>query len=246
MDSLAKYRGILDEAIQLCKVYLEKAITALPYIDDIYDEIDIDKDLYVINSRYMNRGYFCPSPDLEYIVTNIKRGSIVKRLSQAKNITHRYLFDKDDKMRVCETYFPKFTRSEYIFHEDNVVYGVVYNSYNRISILSVAKYDGDKIISYMETGLCYDYDISQYYTPGLTYEICHYEHPGHLDTEFYDISCGGILIKCIKNRYRLDENGKIVSKSIIPLQCERIWLDGTKTVEERFADLKKPLKRILL
>lgn len=82
---------------------------------------------YVCVNSNMFRGYFHPSPVVDLIVGNIRRGSIRKGDVCPEKLSHRYLFDANNRL----------TRIESI-HQGKVTYleDLAYTSNSRIGITS--------------------------------------------------------------------------------------------------------------
>ena len=129
--------------------YREKAATAFLMIQDGKNTFAQGKEELGIQSRYIHRGVYCPSPIIENIVTNIKRGKIATKIGNVKNPTNHYIFDTSDHLRISETYFPdESVGTEYIFYEENIVWGFEYEN-GHLSQLSIEEYNDDRLESYL-------------------------------------------------------------------------------------------------
>lgn len=108
------------------------------------------KEEFAVNSRYMHRGYYCPSPIFEQVVTNARRGKLLKRPTKRSNITNRYCFGEDHKLYFVEYLLNQTVQSrEYIMQMDNVRYGFVFNAKDVLGGISVETYCQNKLQSYM-------------------------------------------------------------------------------------------------
>ena len=126
-DPFAK--RIWDQCEQICLEYIPPLAARKAQIRQEYDEIQEGREEYGIGSRYMHRGVYHPSPVAEKWVTNRRRGRIAKRVTKATRPTNWYLFDQENKLFLVETYLEDgTTHTEYIFHEDNLIYGLKFVS----------------------------------------------------------------------------------------------------------------------
>lgn len=108
------------------------------------------KEEFAVNSRYIHRGYYCPSPIVEQIMTNARRGKLLKRPTKCSNFTNRYCFDKNHKLYFIENMLNHAVQSrEYIMQIDNIRYGFVFNTNDVLGGISVETYCQNKLQSYM-------------------------------------------------------------------------------------------------
>lgn len=147
----------------------------------IYQYIDTEqlKCSYVCVNSNMFRGCLHPSPVADLIVGKIRRGRKIKGDVWPEKLSHRYLFDVNDRLgRIENVYQGKVTYTEDLFYTNNARIGITtYNSniYNiceelfengriiSVAILSYYEADRDKILlnlhweeySYDEKGLCF-------------------------------------------------------------------------------------------
>ena len=80
----------LDEVREYCcSLYLKYKEKAYSYYSQIPDDENFFErgrdELGIQSSCLMHRGFYCPSPVIEHIVVNIKRGKIAKKLGNVKN-----------------------------------------------------------------------------------------------------------------------------------------------------------------
>lgn len=202
--------------MSLCLESIEKGI-------ELSNEIlkpDIDfhpgKEEFAINSKYLHRGYYCPSPALEYIVTNMRRGKIAKRITKASRITNRYIFDTENKIRIAETFYPNgSTKTEHIIHEGDTVYGFTFDSYKHISEISIEQFWNGRIESYFWACCWYEFSTGCYRVSHMAYETYFYKKEGFFDMELYDmLGDRSDVGKYNKFRFCIDENGMIIANSI--------------------------------
>lgn len=105
---------------------------------------------YSKNARYLHRGYYCPSMVRDVLIGNSRRGTIVKRPKQMANITHKYLFSQDGKLRKAVSFIPSDnnTKTEYLIYEENVVYGLAYDDADNLVGLSEEVFADGNVVSY--------------------------------------------------------------------------------------------------
>lgn len=150
MDMKEKCNAVWDKCEAMADRYYQKAVALLPQIKQFEKDFEPARDEYCLKARYLHRGFYCPSLILEHVVDNMKRGRLAKRMTSRTKPTNGYFYDRDDIMRMTETYYPNgaFT-TEYLFYEDNIVYGITCESNYHISMISVEEYAGDRIQSYL-------------------------------------------------------------------------------------------------
>lgn len=101
------------------------------------------------NSKFLHRGVYCPSPVLDILTTNSKRGKILARPSGKCNITNRYFYDKEDKLIFLDNYIEgKMISSEYLLYQRNNVYGVTIGQNGRLQRVTEEDYAEGRIQRY--------------------------------------------------------------------------------------------------
>lgn len=110
---------------------------------------------YGANSRYMPRGYYCPSIALDTVITNAKRGKLLKRLTQRSKPTHCFHFDESGKLIMVETKAPFPETTEYIIYEQDRILGFSINAHNTITGLSEEIYEQGVLKNYFFAALTY-------------------------------------------------------------------------------------------
>lgn len=122
---------------------------------DEYKNKKIYREEFGANSRYMPRGFYCPSVTLDKVVDNVRRGKLLSRITPKSKISHRFAFDEDNKLIIVET-MPPFPRSlEYIVYEQEKVLGFTIDEFNKISGLSEEIYEDGQLISYFYVAVDY-------------------------------------------------------------------------------------------
>lgn len=206
------YKTLLDVLLKEIHKAIEKTKTVYPAIKSYAEDANIGKEVYSLGSRYLHRGYFCPSPDIEQMITNMRRGRIAKRLTKASRPTNRYLFDTNGKMILAETIYPNCVKKEYIFYEQNHCYGINFDSYGRLTEISIEEFSDGKINNYIWAACSYN-EATGYKIFKIFYENFRYVDTNVLATDFYIIQIP--MQKCFlarwRAKYELDDGQPIIS-----------------------------------
>lgn len=137
-------------------------------------------------SKHLHRGVYCPSPVLDILITNSKRGRILVKPSERSHITNRYVYDTEDRLLYIDSYIDdRMISSEYLLYQNNIVYGVTVGMNGRLMSVTEEEYAGGKLQSYIwafysgeELNLnCNQMDCEKYY----------YDDKGLLDWDYYQI-----------------------------------------------------------
>lgn len=219
MKSCPYMKTVWEKCVFLCQEYIQKGSILKPKIKEMLLGMEISREEYAIQSRYMHRGFYCPSPVIEHHITNVRRGRIAKRLTSSAKPTNRYLFDAENKLRLAETFYPNGSvKSEYIFHENNVIYGIVYPSIGRSGEISIEQYEEGQIISYLWALWRESPNDGSLIVSRVTYETYCYDDDRYIVAEWYDIA--GNLGVYHKYRLSLSEEGAIIPRSVEVLKTE--------------------------
>lgn len=216
MELRSNYETVWDKCISICLECIEKGVKLSDEISTLDSCFQRGREEFVINSRYLHRGFYCPSPVREYIVTNMRRGKIAKRITKASRITNRYVFDTENKMRIAETHYPNgYIKTEHILYDGNTVCGFTFDSCKHISEISMEWFADGRISSYFWACCWYEFSTGCYRVSHMTYETYSYDNKFFLDMEFYDmLGERNDLGNYNKYRFSLDENGIIIADSI--------------------------------
>jgi hypothetical protein len=149
--------------------------------------IPCSREELAVGAKYLHRGAYCPSPVLDLLITNTKRGKILRRPSPRSKISNRFIFDASGKLLYTDNYLfdGKLGSSEYLLYEGDTVYGVTLAQFGGIVSVSRERYAQGRIVSY---------DCA-YYAPGLAGIECfqmfceryHYDDIGLLTWEYYQL-----------------------------------------------------------
>lgn len=142
---------------------------------------------YAIKSG-LHRGYYCPSPVLDLLVGNVKRGKLkcaVKNTEQP-DITHCYHFEDSGRMICIEQFRNRILLcKEHLVYSGNTIHGISIDSSGNLLSVSEEQYTGNQIQAYLfgsfavMNGATTCYDIRS--------EIYHYDSCGlcSVDIECY-------------------------------------------------------------
>lgn len=112
---------------------------------------------FASQSRYLHRGFYCPSPVLDKIIGNAKRGRILKRITSASKPTHEYGFDVSGRLLWCTSFDKGSVMStEYLIYDEGAVYGITFNTYG-IEAITEEIYEDGKLVRYLHC-LCTAFD----------------------------------------------------------------------------------------
>lgn len=193
------------------------------------------KDQLGAMSRNLHRGVYCPSPVLDILITNSKRGKILVRPSEKSRITNRYIYDTAGKLIIADNYTDnKMISSEYLLYQDCFVYGITIGMSGRLVCVSEEQYQDRRLVSYIcayysEEGnkaACYQMDC----------ELFRYDDLGLMDWDYYQLHYGWENIApsgFVKhNRYRF------VRKDGHLHAFYRVNIDGTPLDESFLSEIK--------
>ncbi len=97
----------------------------------------------------LHRGFYCPSLVYDLVVGNVRRGKLLKRLSSKSKSYFLYAFDQDDSLIISKRFYNGcLAHTEYLFHEENQVYGITLDSNSNLQHVSAERYDHGKIVCY--------------------------------------------------------------------------------------------------
>lgn len=219
MNSNEDYKSVWAAILDKCHAAVQKGTLFYPQIETYLSDTELSRAEFSLGSRYLPRGYYCPSPDIECIITNMHRGRIAKRVTKSTRTTNFYMFNKDNKLFLAETFYPNgATTTEYILHEENVSYGFIYNKEGRIISINVEAYADGKLVNYLWASCIYK-EATGYEFSWIINEDFRYLNQRQLETDFYNVQIlmERICISRWKAAFDLDENEKIITKSRIPL-----------------------------
>lgn len=143
---------ISDTCISLFKEGVEKYYEFIKNGEyEKYISIVSTREEYTVTSRYLHRGYYCPSPFLDILTDNTRKGKLHIGPTKRKKISNRYLYDSEDKLFLVESYVPNRSdlSREFIWSENNKRYGLLFYESGELFGISIEIFDNDKLQSYM-------------------------------------------------------------------------------------------------
>lgn len=146
----------------------------------------------------IHRGFYCPSPVLDKIVGNCKRGKLIKL--PRKKPDYEYWYDQKERLILVKKTNPEneniTPEIEILFYNSNSVDSIIYqksisDSQTLYDVLMLTKclFEHDKIISYDHTNI-------NDFSDNVCYEI---------ETENYEYKDSRLISSTLEN-YRPDEN----------------------------------------
>ena len=219
MNDDSVYIAIWESCYKNCQSSLERINLSRIQMKELFSKITPEREEYALGSRYMHRGFYCPSPDVEYMITNMKRGKIAKRITSASCPTNRYLFNADNRLYLADTFYPnRTTKTEYIVYEQNIVLGVTFNE-RGISELSIEEFNRNRCSQYIwaeahPKGIGYDF-------PSIHSETYLYGDDGRMETDYYILQAPEqiftrpyrVFVTHYRNGFDVEENGKIIPQT---------------------------------
>lgn len=187
---------------------------------------------YSQKSRYLHRGFYCPSLVLDIVISNAKRGEILNKSNRRNGISNRYEYDAEDRLVRAENFSNgKRTSTEYIFYRENYIYGVTVDNDGIISIISEEEYAENHLQSfilahYSENGCCRQMDCEKY----------DYSKAGGLIWDYYQLHFGWERVApsgfVAHDRYRFtEENGILKDFALIDEHGGTINPDGATVID---------------
>lgn len=134
---------------------LEFAKNGMP---EAYQNRSVLKEECAVNARYLHRGYYCPSPFWDLVISNARRGKLIKHPNKRSKITHRYLYDEQNRLMVAIANLPNGkTKTEYLVYGSDSVCGFAFDAWGTLVGVSEELYEGDRIRSYF-CGSCFNHE----------------------------------------------------------------------------------------
>jgi len=178
------------------------------------------KTRFCIQSKYIHRGCCCPSPVIDLLVGNTKRGKLTDKLPKTKKEYFKYYYDDTGFVFFAEKYNPGLSvespvEVEIIVRDNDVEFGITFDSINPTSInyLTKAHYEGQFIKSYSE--LVY----SEYIQKAMM--DLHYEEYMYTENQltkanmYFGIIPSFNIYDLNECFFRYDDNGKIYEYDVL-------------------------------
>ena len=168
------YKAMCLQQQQKCDLLLERG---RHYLKDLNNISSVAKTKavrfeYAIKGS-VHRAVYCPSPVLDLLVGNVRRGRILDRVTAASKITHRFGFDKNNQLQFVEVISDidrQIAYTEYITREKNKLFGITIDNAGHLSALSEEQFVDGRIQKYIyaemlpatEDILCFDLNTEEY------------------------------------------------------------------------------------
>lgn len=136
----AYYRNLAEQ--MLCRIFTPENLESMHKSIKAKDKFRVE---YGRGGSYLPLGYYCPSLIRELIVTNVKRGKLLKRLSK-KVPDYCYYFDADELVLVQKNDIDTRTADyEWISRKNNTVFSLVQDANGDPDRLTVSIYHDNHI-----------------------------------------------------------------------------------------------------
>ncbi|MEW9669863.1 hypothetical protein [Ammoniphilus sp. 3BR4] len=203
-DKLNNFKNIISELVNIRNEYAHK----LPQLRTSTEK-DILKFEYSKGGEVLHRGYYCPSPVLDLIVGNAKRGRLLKRKPDFGKYSYEYGFDMENRLirvRGVNEFTTPDSRydEEYLIYNKNIVIGLGFDNMGQINTVSRCTYDNGNIVKY-EYCVC---GLQEY--ADLYYEDYFYKNNIFSEVSVFNVTPQIELYDEQKYEVELDEEGKIV------------------------------------
>ena len=185
MNKLQVYNLCLERSNSLLSQGLQFFDEKQP---EFYRSIGIYREEFASNSRYMHRGFYCPSPIRHLLVDNARRGKLLKRSTKRSVITHRFLFDKQNRLFLVERYHSNNRKNtEFLVYTNNAITGFTFDSFGSLVGLSEEIYENGLIQQYFIAGcLVHRSDNINLGITSISYERYYYTKDDKLNSaDFY-------------------------------------------------------------
>lgn len=164
-----------DENMKICQPFISECQRINDTIKNLnincsamYDELytKVNKIEYSIGGKTMHRGFYCPSPIMDIIVVDCKRGKRLNQLRSNSNPNYKYMFDDVGNLILVDHIFLGY--KEIIFYQDEKEIGIIFSDKDGIRSISECIYHGKQIQSYIYClffsyeNYIYDYTKEEY------------------------------------------------------------------------------------
>ena len=114
-----------------------------------YQETAVHHEEYAVQSKYIHRGYYCPSPIFDLIVGRTKRGKLLKRRTARSRIAYRYVFCDAERIHYVERFCENGTRiPEYLVYDGDCVYGFTVED-GKLTEITKEVYENGQIVRFL-------------------------------------------------------------------------------------------------
>ena len=188
MDNLLYKQSVWNECQKKGKCLIEEGLRFFSKGElERYHCIEVSKEEFVTNARYLHRGYYCPSPVKEFIISNAKRGKLLQHKSKRSKISHRYIYGRDNKLLIVEATLPDGKKkTEYLVYMTDKVYGFSFDDWGTLVGVSEELYKDGILYNYF-CASCFNHvaDKINFGITSVCYEKYYYNELGLQDVDFY-------------------------------------------------------------
>lgn len=125
----------------------------------------------------IHRGVYCPSPVYDLLNGKSYRGRILKRVTSASTISHRFGIDEEGRLLYADYFCEgEVCSTEYFVLQDEIRYGITVNRDGFIDAISEEVFCGNRLIQYSYARLLPDED--EYFCESIYVEKYNYDEQG--------------------------------------------------------------------
>lgn len=203
------FDSVVDQAYSIIKKYHSDYTTLLEKCTK-----DTFKILYNQGGGNLYRGYYCPSPIEDIVVSNCKRGKLYSTVPRV--YAYKFHFNSDNQLISAFLHDENVAIDtfEYIFYLPDTCFGVQFSAYGYINHIAISKYQDSKIIQFNLMNLSWQNDdvfsVLSIHTENYQYEDGKLKYTE--EKEFYSS-----IPVIIKKEYEFfhDDNGYLNSYKMI-------------------------------
>lgn len=213
-EKIAQMKEYEDDSLRLADL-------ARPYLDRLDALLDEAKASVVreevsTGGESHSRGYYSPSPVIDLVIGNYKRGKLLMRPSKRSRIDFTYGFDADNRLRLITQNLRDTGRStqEVMVYEENRVLGLNIDRWpeNRpldIFAITEEKYSDGKLMSFSTLNIhglreSDAFEHTRYYKEEYTYD-----EKGIRTCDSYDCTVSIAMLQHFRYEFEHDEEGYI-------------------------------------
>jgi hypothetical protein len=140
-----EYYSIQNELLKIYHEYM-KSYNALEYCANS-NTVRVE---HASGGECLHRGFYCPSPIIDKLIGNVKRGKLLKQFTPRSKKYYKYFFDNNNRLIKIEKYedFILF-EYEYVIHSDSGSISVTFNEMDKnIIYISLVKNSDNRIAFY--------------------------------------------------------------------------------------------------
>ena len=98
---------------------------------------------------WLHRGYYCPSRVYDLVVGNVKRGTLLKRLTARSKSYFLYGFDEKDRLLWSKHFYNNcHIKSEYLLHMGSSIYGFTIDLRGHLEAITEEVYENNRLVCY--------------------------------------------------------------------------------------------------